>query len=162
MLIPLLQSLFIDLPINPVLPRSCLCSEKNCGLRLVATRDFVTADGQAKKAGDEWLFEGPGTYIPRIEVKVAEELKAQVIKPNEALKLRARVDFEKAGVRRTVGEEWLVTAVGAYLPSVHEEVVGKVKARVLTDKVALHLEATKFGVAFVFWSALFPTPFGRG
>eukprot|EP00668_Euglena_longa_P032762 GGOE01042203.1.p1 GENE.GGOE01042203.1~~GGOE01042203.1.p1 ORF type:complete len:850 (+),score=240.11 GGOE01042203.1:32-2551(+) len=117
--------------------------EKNCGLRLVATRDFVTADGQAKKAGDEWLFQGPGTYIPRIEVKVAEELKAQVIKPNEALKLRARVDFEKAGVKRTVGEEWLVTAVGAYLPTVEEEVIGKVKARVLTEKVALHLEATK-------------------
>lgn len=38
-----------------------------------------------------------------------EALKAQVIKPNEALKLRARVDFEKGGAKRTVGEEWLVT-----------------------------------------------------
>ena len=70
-------------------------------------------------------------------------IKAQVIKPNEALKLRARVDFTANGVQRTVGEEWLVTASGAYMPHVEEEVVGKVKARVLTEKVALHLEATK-------------------
>ncbi len=34
--------------------------EKNCGLRLMATRDFTMEDGQEKKAGDEWLFEGPG------------------------------------------------------------------------------------------------------
>lgn len=48
-----------------------------------------------------WSLSEP---CPAVEV-----LKAQVIKPNEALKLRARVDFEKGGVKRTVGEEWLVT-----------------------------------------------------
>jgi len=117
--------------------------EKNCGLHLMATRDFTAADGRTFQAGDEWLFEGPGTYIPHVAVKVTEVLKAQVIKPNEALKLRARVDFEKGGVKRTVGEEWLVTATGAYMPSVQEEVIGKVKARVLTEKVALQLEAVK-------------------
>jgi|UniRef100_A0A6T2BZH3 major vault protein len=117
--------------------------EKNCALRLVATRDFSNDEGIQKNAGDEWLFEGPGTYMPRVEVQIVEVIKAQVIKPNEALKLRARVDFTANGVQRTVGEEWLVTASGAYMPHVEEEVVGKVKARVLTEKVALHLEATK-------------------
>ncbi len=38
--------------------------EKNCGLRLMATRDFTIEDGQEKKAGDEWLFEGPGARAP--------------------------------------------------------------------------------------------------
>ncbi len=60
----------------------------------------------------------PETYLPRIEVKIVEVLKAQIIKPNEALRLRARVDFAKAGVRRIIGEEWLVTATGAYMPGV--------------------------------------------
>lgn len=34
--------------------------EKNCGLHLMATRDFTAADGRTFQAGDEWLFEGPG------------------------------------------------------------------------------------------------------
>jgi major vault protein len=39
----------------------------NTALRLRAIRDFV--DGKVKRsAGDEWLFPGPGTYIPRVEV----------------------------------------------------------------------------------------------
>mmetsp|Transcript_9649 Transcript_9649/g.16970 ORF Transcript_9649/g.16970 Transcript_9649/m.16970 type:complete len:851 (-) Transcript_9649:261-2813(-) len=117
--------------------------EKNCALHLRATRDFKDAHGVAQKAGDEWLFEGPGTYAPRVEVEIVEVIKATIIKPNEALRLRARVDYTKNGVKRIVGEEWLVTDVGAYMPSVEETVVGTVKASILTEKIALHLESTK-------------------
>ena len=41
----------------------------------------VGKDGKASTvkrvriAGDEWLFEGPGTYIPRKEEKVLEDIK---------------------------------------------------------------------------------------
>ena len=41
-------------------------------------------------AGDELLFEGCGTYYPRIEEEVIETITAQVVKPNQALRLRAR------------------------------------------------------------------------
>eukprot|EP01001_Neometanema_parovale_P006364 NODE_272_length_2782_cov_294.549079_g256_i0.p1 GENE.NODE_272_length_2782_cov_294.549079_g256_i0~~NODE_272_length_2782_cov_294.549079_g256_i0.p1 ORF type:complete len:833 (+),score=241.84 NODE_272_length_2782_cov_294.549079_g256_i0:55-2553(+) len=116
--------------------------EKNCALRLQATRD-VEDGGKKYQAGDVWLFHGPGTYLPRVEVQVLEVCKAQVIKPNEALKLKARQQFTEDGQTRNVGEEWLVTTTGAYLPRVHEEVVTKVKARILTEKLALCLEATK-------------------
>lgn len=55
------------------------------------------------KAGDEWLFEGPGTYIPRIEVQVAELVRAVVVKPNQALKLRARKETnDRSGKKRQV------------------------------------------------------------
>jgi major vault protein len=115
----------------------------NAALRLRAIRDFV--DGEAKRlAGDEWLWEGPGTYKPRIEVQVVEIIRATVIKPNEALQLRARKatkDF--GGVPRAAGEEWLVRKPGAYLPYVDEEIVQTVKAHILTEKKALHLRATK-------------------
>ncbi len=62
----------------------------NTALRLKAIRDFTDEEGVARRAGDEWLFEGPGTYIPRVEVQVVEVVRARIIKPNQALKMRAR------------------------------------------------------------------------
>eukprot|EP01121_Diplochlamys_sp_Union-15-3_P020578 TRINITY_DN804_c1_g2_i1.p1 TRINITY_DN804_c1_g2~~TRINITY_DN804_c1_g2_i1.p1 ORF type:complete len:863 (-),score=241.09 TRINITY_DN804_c1_g2_i1:5-2521(-) len=115
----------------------------NTALRLRCIRDFK--DGKVSRvAGDEWLFEGPGTYIPRVELQVVEIVKAIIIKPNQALRLRARKEFtDKSGVKRRAGEEWLVREVGAFLPSVEEEVVQTISAYVLTDKKAIHLQATK-------------------
>jgi len=112
-------------------------------LRLRAVRDFV--DGEVRRvAGDEWLFRGPNTYIPRIEVQVVEIIKATVIKENQALKLRSRLDLTDAsGKGRKAGEEYLVRTVGAYIPDVNEEIVETVKAIVLTEKKALQLRATR-------------------
>ncbi|KFO79479.1 Major vault protein, partial [Cuculus canorus] len=113
-------------------------------LRLRALLDFTDEDGNKFVAGDEWLFEGPGTYIPRKEVEVAETLQATVIGHNQAIRLRARKEcLDRNGTRRVTGEEWLVKRVGAYLPGVYEEVVDIVDAYILTDKKALHLRATR-------------------
>eukprot|EP01124_Arcella_intermedia_P015063 TRINITY_DN215_c0_g1_i1.p1 TRINITY_DN215_c0_g1~~TRINITY_DN215_c0_g1_i1.p1 ORF type:complete len:822 (+),score=121.89 TRINITY_DN215_c0_g1_i1:116-2581(+) len=113
----------------------------NTAIRLRAIRDFQ--DGNVKRqSGDEWLFRGPGTYLPAIEVQVVEITKAIIIKPNQALRLKARkdcTDFQAAP--RKAGEEWLVRVEGAYLPDVHEEVRETINAYVLTDKKALHLSA---------------------
>jgi major vault protein len=113
--------------------------EADAALRLRAIRDF-----DDRVAGDEWIFQGPGTYTPRVEVQVVEVIRSTIIKPNTALKLRARqqcVDSE--GKKRESGEEWLVRRVGAYLPRVDEQVIEKVDARVLTDKRAFHIRALK-------------------
>lgn len=116
---------------------------KNTALRLRCVRDFE-ANGVKRQAGDEWTFEGPDTYIPRIQVDVVQTVKAQIIKANTALRLRARCQFtDRSGVAREVGEEWLVRKEGAYLPEVGEEVVGFQDAKVLTEKDAIHLEAIK-------------------
>ncbi|KFU88831.1 Major vault protein, partial [Chaetura pelagica] len=110
-------------------------------LRLRALLDFQDQDGNKFVAGDEWLFEGPGTYIPRKEVEVAETLQATVIGHNQAIRLRARKEcLDRSGTRRVTGE---VKQVGAYLPGVYEEVVDVVDAYILTDKKALHLRATR-------------------
>lgn len=67
---------------------------------------------------------------------MVESIKATVIRENQAIRLRARKEFQdRSGVRRVTGEEWLVRKVGAYLPAAHEEVVDIVNAFVLTDKV---------------------------
>lgn len=132
--------------------------ETNYALRLLALRDFVAmptdpaaidepenaATGIQRVAGDEWLFEGPATYIPRIEVEVVETLSATVIKPNQALRLRATKNCVDAqGQQRRAGEEWLVQEEGAYLPRVDEEVVSIIQAFVLTERQALHLRAKR-------------------
>ncbi|MGK7873180.1 MAG: colicin uptake protein [Xenococcaceae cyanobacterium] len=127
--------------------------ETNQALRLRAIRDFtdtVTVEGETQTqninrlAGDEWLFEGPGTYIPRVEVEVVEKVTASIIKPNQALRLMARQScIDRQGNRRRAGEEWLVREEGAYLPGVDEEVVDIINAYVLTEQKALHLKAKR-------------------
>ncbi|MEI6179532.1 MAG: hypothetical protein WCP31_02160 [Chloroflexales bacterium] len=117
--------------------------EPNSALRLRALRDF--ADGELQRtAGEEWLFEGPGTYIPHVEVEVLTVSRATVIKPNQALRLTARKACEdRQGFRRRAGEEWLVREEGAYLPAVDEEEVDLISAYVLTERRALHLRASR-------------------
>lgn len=116
----------------------------NSALRLLAILDFEDDSGDKRTAGDEWLFEGPGTYMPRKEVTVRETVQATIIKPNQAIKLRARKEcVDREGNPRVTGEEWLVKKTGAYLPGAYEEVVDVVNAYVLTEKKALHMRSLK-------------------
>ncbi|XP_051797385.1 LOW QUALITY PROTEIN: major vault protein [Acanthochromis polyacanthus] len=112
-------------------------------LRLQALLDFEEDGGQKRVAGDEWLFEGPGTYIPRKEVVVLETIKATVIRENQAIRLRARKEGQdRQGVRRVTGMAWSVRWE-PYLPGGHEEVIDIVNAFILTDKKALHVRALR-------------------
>ncbi|XP_043942230.1 major vault protein [Protopterus annectens] len=123
-------------PLQIVLP--------NTALRLQALLDFESESGEKRVAGDEWIFEGPGTYIPQKEVEVVETIQATVIRHNQAIRLRARKETrDREGTKRFTGEEWLVKKVGAYLPGVYEEVVDIVDAIVLTEKNALHIRASR-------------------
>lgn len=142
-----------------------LVVEKNQALRLRATRDFVQdVDEHSRRqdtdsiisfsdndeetnqpesierfAGDEWLFVGPATYIPRVEVTIVGNVSSIIIKMNSALHLR--VLRESNG--RKAGSEFLIRRPGHYLPSVDEEIVGMVQSHILTEKCALHLRAQK-------------------
>ncbi|CAD5126039.1 unnamed protein product [Dimorphilus gyrociliatus] len=128
--------------LQPVKPLTIVVA--NSALRLRAVLDFTDGEGKKRIAGDEWLFKGPGTYIPRKEVVVDETIRATVIMPNQALKLRARKECEDfEGINRVTGEEWLVKNTGAYLPGVYEEVVDVVNAYVLSEKRALHMQASR-------------------
>jgi major vault protein len=113
----------------------------NTALKLRANRD-VSIDEVNYLAGDEWLFKGPGTYVPKVEVTVVEVVNARVVKPLQALKLKAKKKFtDTKGVVRKAGEEYLHKEIGAYIPHVDEEVVETVNAFVLTEKKALALRA---------------------
>lgn len=75
-------------------------------------------DGEIdRKAGDEWLIEGPMMYQPRIEEDFDSLIEPKLIQVNTALKLRARRACTDAnGVERKDGEEWLIREPGFYLP----------------------------------------------
>ncbi|CAH1802092.1 unnamed protein product [Owenia fusiformis] len=116
----------------------------NTALRLRSILDFEDDEGNKRTAGDEWLFEGPGTYIPRKEVMVEETIRATIVKSNQAIRLRARKEcVDRSGEDRVTGEEWLWKKTGAYLPGAYEEVVDINDAYVLTEKKALHMRAIK-------------------
>ncbi|CAH8451700.1 unnamed protein product [Schistosoma guineensis] len=115
----------------------------NSALRLRAVSDFE--DGNVNRiAGEEWLFEGPGTYYPRKEVEIIKCEQAKVILVNSALVMEATKDcVDRGGVPRVYGERWLVTTPGAYLPGVYEQIVDERKAITLTDRRAICVKAVK-------------------
>ena len=114
-------------------------------LRLRAVLDFTdAATGKTYVAGDEWLFSGPATYTPAVEVVVVNTVVASVISANQALVLQAAKELiDHKGNRRVTGEQWLVLDQGAYLPGVYEIVVDFKEAIVLTDNRAIQLRAVK-------------------
>ena len=127
---------------QPVSPLKVVAADS--ALRIRAILDFEDGSGEKRVAGDEWLFEGPGTYIPRKETVVDETIRASVVRPNQAIKLRARKEcIDRQGNARVTGEEWLVKKTGAYLPGAYEEVVDIVEAYVLTEKKALHMRSLR-------------------
>jgi major vault protein len=118
--------------------------EKNQALKLKATREFIDLGGVQRLAGDMWLFQGPGTYTPQVEVEEVELMSAFVIGHSQALRLKAITEtIDCKGVARCAGEEWLVRDTGAYMPSIDEEVVDTVVGIVLTEKRAVHMCAYK-------------------
>jgi major vault protein len=109
--------------------------EEYTALKLKSKRDFEDRYAKAvRRAGEEWHFKGPQTYYPQPEVEIVATVRAIILKPNQALKLRAKddcIDYQKT--KRKAGEEWLVKQEGAYLPDVNEVVVEVVNAYILTD-----------------------------
>ena len=52
---------------------------------------------------------------------VEETVRATVIRPNQAIKLRARKEtIDREGNPRVTGEEWPVKKTGAYLPGTYQ------------------------------------------
>ena len=118
--------------------------QPNSALMLKATRDLTDDKGAKHLAGDEWLYYGPGSYIPRVECDIIKTVSPLTVRPNCSLKLRAiRKTTDKYGNERKAGEEWLIRETGDYLPQVDEEFVEEVKAIVLTEKKAIQLRAVK-------------------
>jgi major vault protein len=109
---------------------------------LTALKIEVIRDTENYKAGEMYIFPGPNTYIPKVGEKIVEIVKAEIVLPNHALKLRAtRSCKDSEGKERRAGEEWLHFKQGPYIPGVYEVVVNVVKPYILNDSIALRVEA---------------------
>lgn len=128
--------------------KALMVLESTQSIVLRAARDFSEKDQSgasvSRNAGDEWLFRGPGTYVPRVEHEFVEKRDAIIVKTHESLKLRARnKHVDATGVERSVGEEYLWSREGAYTLSVDEQLINVVPAKILTAVTALHVEVVK-------------------
>mmetsp|Transcript_29108 Transcript_29108/g.26506 ORF Transcript_29108/g.26506 Transcript_29108/m.26506 type:complete len:855 (+) Transcript_29108:55-2619(+) len=118
--------------------------QQNQAIKLAANRDFIDDNKVPRNSGDEWLLQGPLTYQPRIEEDVVQVISAEVNKPNQAIRLRAKKNCKDANnIPRKTGEEWLIREVGSYLPQIDEEIIEHIKGTVITDRKALKLRALK-------------------
>jgi major vault protein len=87
----------------------------NEALVLKATRPFVDKrdGGKERFVEDEYLFKGPGTYIPRVEEEVKSRIEAIIVLPNHALLLRAKRDTVDAlDEKRKAGETVSIKFLG--------------------------------------------------
>jgi major vault protein len=116
---------------------------RDCSARMVAVRDFDD-EGNLRHAGDEWLIEGPKTYMPRIEVSLDKVLRPEIILTNTALRIRARrACKDHKGKERKDGEEWLVRDKGFYIPRIDEDIDEKCHGNTITEIIAIHLKASQ-------------------
>lgn len=118
-------------------PLPLLTSTQALVLRAITSFD-------AYKAGDEFLFQGPGTYIPRVEVEVVEKRDAIIVLFNQSLRLRAKNKFvDRTGTVRQVGEEYLWNSPGAFMLGVNETLQAVVATTVIGAENALHVLVSK-------------------
>jgi len=79
----------------------------NEALILTASRPFIDdREGKSERfVGDEYLFKGPGTYIPRIEESIKSRIEAILVLPNHGLLLKAKRDtVDSLGQKKRAGE----------------------------------------------------------
>lgn len=101
----------------------------NVALRLRALQNFVSSR-TTFLIDDEWIFCGPGIYVPRDEVAIEEIVLARTVESKLALKLRAKKAIQDAtGNFRLPGDEWMVVGESLYYPS-HVDVIAVVNVNI--------------------------------
>ncbi len=79
----------------------------NEALMLRAERGFIDEryEGVERYVNDEYLYKGPGTYIPRVEESVSKRLNALTNLPENGIVIKAkRALVDATGKRRVAGE----------------------------------------------------------
>lgn len=102
-------------------------SEASC-LILRAERDFTDRFGTPRKAGEQWLYSRPGSFIRAIEETIVGKQEAIILTDQVAIHVRAVGDFtDRFGKKRKTGEEWLITVdqCATFIPTPDEKVTNK-------------------------------------
>ena len=103
--------------------------DSNSALKLRARIAFKDASGVERKAGEEWLYDKLGAYIPCVEEELVEVVPARVLTDRKAIHVEALMSFtDRFGKPRQPGERWLVTKKEAatFIPTPNEKVLCEV------------------------------------
>ena len=92
------------------------------------TQMLLKGNGKERLAGDDWLFEGPATYIPRVEEVVVNNVNAVVIKPSVVSLAGAR---RWAAIARQHGADAVIS--GAFESGIARRIHLALAAAVGTD-----------------------------
>ena len=109
----------------------------NQALKLRARKATQDWNKTPRRAGEEWLYEKLGAYMPGVDEEIVETLNAYVLTDRKALHVRATRTFTDATkTERKAGEEWLVTMSqsATHIPDVYEKVVGEVSLTTLSNR----------------------------
>ena len=119
--------------------------KNNVALHLKCIRSYLDETTNKKReVGDEWMFYGPKQFIPTQEVNMIKIVESIIIKPCNALRLKALYNFtDRNGVERKADEEWIERTVGSYIPDVYEKVISYQTPIILKETQALHLRAIR-------------------
>lgn len=123
----------------------------NEALLVRATRPFLDErEGSNERfVDDEYLYRGPGTYIPRVEETVVSKIEALIVLQNNALLVGAKKDtVDDEGKIRKAGQHWLHRKQGYFMPTAEQEVIDVRQGYVLNDSLALNLKAKQAFVDF--------------
>lgn len=117
---------------------------KDEALLIKVLRDYKDETDTVRLAGQQHQVLGPLTYINKVEEKPVKIIKAVTIKKNEGIIIEALNNFvDRKGVSRVVGEQWLYTDVGSYIPDVNETIKKQVKGNVLDSQKGLFVRALR-------------------
>ncbi|XP_064383731.1 major vault protein-like [Halichondria panicea] len=103
-------------------------------LRLKARQELVDKDGAPRFTGEEWLVRDVGAYLPGVMEEVVGMVDAYTMTSQVALHILATDNFtDQFGVKRHIGDEWLVTSeqCESYIPDITEDMKRVVNLTVL-------------------------------
>lgn len=112
--------------------------KKGQALRLIATQNTIDTNGQERVAGEEWIHDLPGAYLPGVYEKVVAIINGVVLTEFLAVHVRALRSFTDSKLKqdRRNGDEYLIThqQCNVFYPSVNEEIVAQVSVNILTSR----------------------------
>lgn len=90
-------NLLIEGPVGPL-----IVVQENDALLLRAEINLIDRSKTKREAGVVWLFKGPAVYLPQVGITLIQKISAIFIKPNQALMVKAKEDFEYNGELKKV------------------------------------------------------------
>ena len=98
---------------------------KNQAIKIRALQQFTDRGGSKRIAGEEWLHDQAGAFLPDVEEQIVETLNATVLSVRRAIHVAALQTFvDRFKVERKAGSQWLVTFAQSefFIPSPNERI----------------------------------------